>query len=205
MMLLQHQITVTILLQRQLKTKIMATSNNPLTKGLSGRMGQIVFSQRNGKTIISMRPRKSKTVSSPQSANRENFKNACIYAKSAMINTSLKQAYAARAKPGQTAYNVAFAEFYTLTVIQKIDSSAYNGREGSAVMITVADGFAIASIHVRITGKRFFSEDGPASLLPAGLGWVYVSTSENPTITDTKIHVTVTDMGGRLITKTKTL
>ena len=202
--LLHHQITVTILLQQTIKTNIMAASNNPLTKGLSGRFGQIVFRQRHGKTFISKMPCKRKTgPSALESAAREHFKNATIYARSVLADASLKQEYAARAKPGQSAYNVAVAEFYTLDVVHEIDSSAYKGKQGNAIMISIADGLAIASVHVSISGKHTLIEEGAASQLPAGLGWVYISTVADPPIAGKKIQVTVTDMKGRLITKTK--
>lgn len=183
----------------------MATSNNPITKGLSGRFQQIVFRQRYGKTIICKRPRKPATIDPSQYAIRENFKNACIYAKSAIVNPSLKLFYAARAKLGQSAYNVAVAEFYTLDIIHEIDSSAYNAKEGGAIMVTIAKSFAIASVYVRITGNSSLIEEGPSGRLTAGLGWVYISNGAKPTIKAKKIQVTVTDMEGRLITKIKTI
>ncbi len=53
------------------------SSNNVVTHGLSGKIGDLlVFSQRDGKTIVSNKPRKSNKVSEGQKEQRKKFQRA---------------------------------------------------------------------------------------------------------------------------------
>ena len=67
------------------------SKNNVLTKGLSGMIGkQIVFRSWNGKTFISVAPKKPKKQSAVQKENRSKFKRAAIYAKNMMKDPAKK-------------------------------------------------------------------------------------------------------------------
>ena len=182
------------------------SKNNIVTKGLSGKVYQLVFKQWFGRTVVAKRPRKFSTVTSNQLNIRETFKNAAAYAKAAITDAALKLAYKAKAKPGQTAYNMAVADFFTLPEIGEIDSSGYNGQAGSTLIAPVTDDFKVKTVKVRIEkANGSLLEEGDASLLPDGLNWMYVSTVANGTVTGTKVSFTATDMPGHSISKLKTL
>jgi hypothetical protein len=50
---------------------------------------------------------------------REKFQQAAIYGRSVVSNPQLKAEYKAVAKPGQSAYNVAVADFFALPILRK--------------------------------------------------------------------------------------
>ena len=183
-----------------------SSQNNIITEGLSGKVYQLVFKQWFGRTIVAKRPRKFTTVTANQLTIRENFKKAAIYAKAAITDAALKLAYKAKAKPGQTAYNIAFADFFGSPEIGEIESSGYNGQVGSTLLAPVTDDFRVKSVLVRIEKTNgSLMEEGAASLLPDGLNWMYVSTVANGTVTGTKVSFIATDLPGNSITKLKTL
>ena len=72
------------------------SNNNIITHGLSGKVGDLlVFSQRNGKTIVSRVPRRSGTLSSATVNQNQKFAMASYYAKSALQDPALKAGYEA--------------------------------------------------------------------------------------------------------------
>lgn len=182
------------------------SKNNIVTEGLSGKVYQLVFRQWFGRTVVAKRPRKLNTATSNQLSVRESFKNAAIYAKAAITDAALKLAYKAKAKPGQSAYNIALADFFSPPEIGEIDSSGYNGQVGSTLIAQVTDDFKVKSVKVRIEKSNgSLLEEGDASPLPDGLNWMYVSTTANATTSGSTVSFTATDLPGHSISKLKTL
>lgn len=93
---------------------VMAMSNdNAITRGATGTFGgQIVFRQRNGKTIMCKPPKPYPPKTATQIANQERFKRANDFAKAAIKDPVKKAYYRSIAKPGQTAFNAAFQDAY---------------------------------------------------------------------------------------------
>ena len=185
----------------------MKSSENFATEGLSGTYKQVVFSQKNGQTVVGKRPkRRAGTLPAIQQSINAMFKKAVIYAKSVLTDLAMKAAYKAKAKRGQSAFNVAIADFFKLPEIGEIDSGGYNGQVGGTLLATVTDDFKVASVKVRIEkADGSLIEDGVANLLPDGLNWMYVSTVRNDSLAGTKISFTATDLPGHSISKLKTL
>ena len=185
----------------------MKSSENFATEGLSGTYKQVVFSQKNGQTIVGKRPkRKAGSLPATQQNINAMFKKAVIYAKSVLTDLVVKAAYKAKAKRGQSAFNVAIADFFKLPEIGDIDNSGYNGQVGGTLLATVTDDFKVASVKVRIEkANGALLEEGPASLLPDGLNWMYVSTVANANLSGTTISFTAADLPGHSINKLKTL
>jgi hypothetical protein len=93
----------------------MARSNNNATNGLRGRVDQFIWKSRAGtnKTYASKVPDMSRVVpSKAQKKNRMRFKQAARYAKARLKQPGMYEYYLAKVKPGQTAYIVAWKEFY---------------------------------------------------------------------------------------------
>ena len=86
---------------------------NTITKGLSGTIGDLVFRQSRGRTIVVQKPKKSEKVSEAQSERRSKFQEAVHYAKSCMADASLKAYYEkeAKRKPRTHAYNLAISDY----------------------------------------------------------------------------------------------
>ena len=186
----------------------MKSTNNFATEGLSGTYKQVVFRQRVGETIVGKRPKRKKGAALPAAIQAVNatFKLAAIYAKSILQDLAIKAAYAAKAKPGVSAFNMAIADFFKPPTIGEIDSSGYNGQVGSTVIALVTDDFKVVSVNVRIENSNGnLIEEGSASLLPDGLNWMYVSTVANTSVAGTTISFIAKDLPGHSFTKLKTL
>lgn len=75
------------------------SKNNPLTLGLSGKLGNmLIFSQRYGKTIVSVPPTYKPEKSENQKAQRQKFRAAMAYAKAVLQNPEIKAIYTAAVK-----------------------------------------------------------------------------------------------------------
>ena len=67
------------------------SKKNIITHGMSGKVGDIiVFSQRNGKTIVSKAPTRKAELSEKQKQHFEHFQQATIYAKAALQDPAKK-------------------------------------------------------------------------------------------------------------------
>jgi len=181
----------------------MKSFNNIVTEGLSGKILQLVFRQRGGKTIVSHRPEKREHIASAaQAMVRSSFKAAVQYAKAAMTDAATRLAYLAKAEKGQTAFNVAVADFFHAPEIILIDTGQYTGSSGSRILAAVTDDFKVQSVTVRIkdAGGQLI-ETGNAVALADGLHWQYDATVLNGNSTGSIISITAKDMPGHSVTK----
>lgn len=103
---------------------IMARSdNNTILKGATGTFGDMVFRQRNGKTVICKRPKAYPPKTPTQVANQERFAKANAFAKEAIADPVRKAEYQKRAANGQSAYNVAFSDAFSGAEISEVNVS----------------------------------------------------------------------------------
>jgi hypothetical protein len=181
------------------------SKNNIVTEGLSGKVYQLVFRQWFGKTIVAKRPRTFSTNSASQLSIRDSFKKAAVYAKAAITDAATRLAYKAKAKPGQSAYNMAFADFFKPPSIGDIDTSTYSSQAGSTINIEATDDFKVVSVKVKIEkANGTLVEQGSATLSSDGLHWLYTVTASG-NITGNVISVTATDLPGNAIVKQITI
>jgi len=98
------------------------SKNNIVTHGLSGKVGDLlVFSQRNGKTIVSKAPKeRTGELSDKQEVQKLKFQRAVLYAKAVMNDPDKKQMYETMSddSKGISAYNVAVADLLNAPKIQ---------------------------------------------------------------------------------------
>ena len=182
--------------------------NNIVTEGLSGRIGkQIVFSQRNGETIVSKFPVRTKKPTAKQIAQQTKFSSAIAYGKNALQDNSLKVLYTTEAqkRKGVSAYNLAVADFLKAPVIENVDVSAYKGAaSGEKITITVTDNFKVTTVKVAIINSDDTPvEQGEATLLEGK--WIYSTTATNAALSGDKVVVTATDRPGNKTVKEITL
>ncbi|MRG46012.1 hypothetical protein GFS24_12865 [Chitinophaga sp. SYP-B3965] len=86
---------------------------NSIMRGASGNFGgELVFRQRNGKTVICKPPCKYPPKTATQIANQERFSRANDFAKAAVKDPVKKAYYQSIKKPNQTAFNAAFQDAY---------------------------------------------------------------------------------------------
>jgi len=181
--------------------------NNILTHGLKGMVGDlIVFRQRDGKTIVSSKPEHHSPMSEAQLHHIQQFQEAVIYAKSVLCDPEKRDAYQHAAKQGQTAYNVALADFLKAPHIEEIDVSGYNGQPGSSIRVRAVDDFKVVEVSVEIQnaeGKEL--EHGNAVCAVNGLDWIYTATVQNIQLTNDKIIVRISDNPGHLVESSKVI
>ena len=184
------------------------TKNNVIVKGASGKFGrQIVFSQRAGKTIMSKPPLRTAPPTTKQKEQQTKYARAAAYAKNALLDPTLKEAYTTEAKKRQdvSPYNMAMTDYLRPPQITNVDHSAYTGdASGEKIFIEAADAFKITTLKVKITAANNSTlEEGNASMVNGK--WEYTTTATNTTLTGSKITLTATDRPGNTTTKEITL
>jgi hypothetical protein len=156
------------------------SNNNILTKGLSGMVGkQIVFRTWNGKTFISVAPKKPKKQSAVQKENRSKFKRATIYAKNMMKDAIKKAEYKDIAKKLQlpNAYTAAITDYMRNPQIEALDLASYSGMADEEIKVTASKkGFEIQVVEVTVVDQNGEAiEEGKAEK-GSGNEWIYKTT-----------------------------
>lgn len=184
------------------------SKNNIVTHGLSGKVGDLlVFSQRNGKTIVSKAPKeRTGELSEKQEAQKQKFQKAVLYAKSVLSDSDKKQMYEAMSQPneGVSTYNVAVADLLNAPKIEKIDLSMYSGNPGDVIKVTATDDFQVIAVTVKIeNADGSLVEQGNA--VENGIEWVYTATVLNSDLSGDKVTVLASDNPVNLSEKSQTL
>ena len=175
------------------------SKNNIITHGMSGKIGDlIVFRNLNGKTIVASKPTERKgELSEGQKQNLKRFQQATIYAKSAVADPALKEEYKAVAKEGESAYNVAVADFMHAPDISEVNLSHYSGKVGDTISLTATDDFKVVEVFVSILNEDGTEvEEGYAQPAPGGVAWIYTATANNDSLTGDKIIIRASDLPG---------
>ncbi|TCC94021.1 hypothetical protein EZ428_04400 [Pedobacter frigiditerrae] len=88
------------------------SKNNIVTETLSGKVGNIIFKNYGGKTVISKYPDMSKVVKTEkQKENQLQFKAAQAYAKSIISDTEKKLAFTKTIPKDKTVYQAAISKY----------------------------------------------------------------------------------------------
>lgn len=177
------------------------SKDNIITHGLSGKVADlIVFSQRNGKTIVSKAPKQKRGEdSAKQVAHKLKFQRAVLYAQAVAQDAKKKALYAEKVdkEKGQSTYNIAVADLLSAPKIEKIDLSAYTGAIGDKISIQVTDDFMVKAVKVTI-------ENGDGTLVESGLAvqeeidWVYKATKKTENLTSAKLTIEASDLPDNL-------
>jgi hypothetical protein len=190
--------------------KIMAKiSNNPILKGLSGMLGDVVvYRETRGKMIMSNRPRKPSQPTEHQKNFKAKFLQAVQYAKGQMLDPVAKAEYATGINDKLiSAYGVAVTDFLKSPKITGIDVNGYQGLAGDTIVIEALDDFKVTSVAVEIrSALDELLEEGQASQNPVnGLSWNYVATQPNSSLAGTKLIVRAMDKPRNVTTQELTL
>ena len=107
---------------------------NPAFEQASGALGELVFREVNGKTIVSRKPSTNGIITEAQAAHRKRFRQAAAYGKFAMANVATRAFYnAASEEKDIPAYALSVADFLNLPSIKEEDLSAYHGQPGDTI------------------------------------------------------------------------
>ncbi len=173
---------------------------NIVVTGFSGKLGDlIVFRNLGGKTIVSQAPGKRENEpSEAQEQHQLRFQEAILYGKASIADAAKKAAYEAAAEEGQSAFNVAVADFLSAPQIDEIDVSHYTGQPDSYIQVRAVDDFEVAEVTVTILNADSSNVEQGAAELQSGNNWRYTATSVNESLEGDKIIVRVSDLPGNL-------
>lgn len=176
--------------------------DNVVMEGASGKIGKmLVFRQRAGQTIIARSAKKvTRLVTDNQQEVRNRFTEAAYYAKSAIEDPVLKAAYQLKAKLGQTAYNVAFADYLKAPELRKTFLESYTGAIGDAVLFRIVDTFEVQSVQVTLKDANGnVLETGTAVQQLNRMDWLFETTVTNQPMEGSSFVVTITDTPNNVV------
>lgn len=176
-------------------------NKNLLVRGARGNMGkQFVYRKHGDNTLMTRMPDINENLqpTEAQVTVRDLFAEAALYAKGAISDPELKKEYKKKAKPGRTAYNIAFRDYLKAPEVTGIDPSLYIGTPGSRITVSAKDDFRVAAVIVRIyTSAGVLVEEGGAILNPVNRNkWIYKATQNNPVLAGSVIRATASDLPG---------
>src|SRR4051812_11586246 len=128
-------------LQPSNNTPMATVLINPAFKQIRGRVGNMVFRQRNGRSqAFTHRPRRALPPTASQLAVRDKFMLAASYAKHALLDPATKAFYAGvGAQSGKSAYAAAMSDCLRPPVIVLVDLIAYQGYRGGPIRVLATD------------------------------------------------------------------
>jgi hypothetical protein len=180
--------------------------NNPLTEGLSGKLGKtLVFRFVNGETVLAVAPgpRKNKGTEQQQ-AHRNRFRMTSAYASGQLGDPDAKSLYqqVAKSKNYKSARTLALADYFNPPSITLVDASAYTGKTGEKILIIAEDELEVKTMSVDLVNTSGgLIEKGLAIRRMSSSVWEYTATAENATVTGTKVVVRATDRPGNRAVK----
>ena len=174
-------------------------TDNNMIESASGKIGAIVFFQRNGKTFMRKAPKKPVGPIKPgQERTQRNFARANIYAKWVNQDPEMKIIYQTMAKPYQPPYNAAVTDFLTAPVINEIDLSGYSGTSGDTILIRTPDLFKITTMIVKIhQADGSLLETGNAVQVKDDFEWKYTTVQNNALTSGSVVTVIAGDRPGK--------
>jgi hypothetical protein len=172
---------------------------NIFVEGVSGTIaGQMTLKVRKNKTVVCVkRGPDTMPPTGQQITARDKFEDALSYAREAIADPIKKLMYAAAAKGGQTAYNVAFQDAAKPPKIILVNTERYKGLVGDVITIAVRNVVRVESVKVKIlsaAGEQI--EQGDAVPGPRDAYWHYTATIGNATLIGARLLITVTDLPG---------
>ena len=184
----------------------MARVKNNATDRMSGKVDQFVYRDRNGKTVASRKPDRSRVqASESQEAQRKRFRMATRYAKSVMDDPQLLALYEERAIGDISAYNLAVKDFMDAPRIEDINPYRYAGNINDKIEIAVDDVSPIATVYVKITKSDGSVVEQGQAVMKSAISWEYTCTALNAPVIGTIITVTAIDHPGNRSEQQKTM
>jgi hypothetical protein len=174
--------------------------NNPLLKGASGMLGDVVvYRQVKGGVVMANKPKPSGTVSEDQLEVQNKFKKAANYAKRQMADPASKALYEiAKGDKIPSAYAAAVRDYLRAPTIDQVDLAGYGGQVGDKILILASDDFRVESVFVTIlSAANAVIESGDAVQTPNG-EWEYTATAANPEAAASKFQVQAKDKPGNV-------
>jgi hypothetical protein len=177
-------------------------NNNPLLKGASGMLGDVVvYRQVRGGVIMANKPKKTETLTENQKPVRDKFKKAVYYAKRQMLDAVSKAEYATKISDKlNSAYIVAMKDFLNAPTVDQLDLSGYNGQAGDKILIQATDDFRVESVAITILSAADAVIESGAAVENANGEWEYTATVANVNVATSKYQIQAKDKPGNITT-----
>jgi hypothetical protein len=177
---------------------------NVLTREYSGRVGEVVFRNYKGKSVMAKRPDCSKVIKSPaQLANQNRFAKAVKYSKKVKSDPERSEFYRKnKKKKYQDVYHAAMSDFMSKPKVQKVDLNGYKGLKGNVISVSAWDKFSVEAVIVVILnylGQVIESGPAVATSFSGNREWDYITTVENVDYKTCRILVRVKDRPGNTV------
>jgi len=176
--------------------------NNVITSHYSGRVGDIVFRNYNGKSVMAKRPDCSKVIKTAlQWENMNKFAKAVKYGLFVMANHVLSEYYRMK-RPDLSPFHAAISDYLTRPIIESVDVRKYKGHPGDVVTISAWDKWNIEGVGVVIFNAiGDIIEFGAAvpKEFSGNTEWDYTATVENIDYKSSRILVRAKDRPGNLV------
>jgi hypothetical protein len=126
---------------------------NPLLEGLSGRVGDVVFRIRDGRTFVARRPVRgpAKAATGARGETISRFKQAVAFAREARHKPAFRSL--SRMLRGYSPYHLAIQDFLSMPVIERVDAAGV-GPTGGSLVIEVSEKIEVRSVEVRLLEGR---------------------------------------------------
>ena len=168
---------------------------NAITKGFAGSLGNLVFRQVYGKTIVTGKPRMPRKQSEQQRQNRLKFKHASAWAKSTVSNPEKKAYYTRMAKKLKlpNAYTAAISDYMRKGDIKEIDTRFYKGKAGDIIRIkTHKKDFVVNTVKLTLYDDAGNVIESANATAKNGY-FLYKASTTLPEKIPVKLHVSLPD------------
>ena len=179
---------------------------NPVFKQINGQIGDLVFREVRGKTVISQKADLSHLKrSEAQLAVQARFREGALYGKAVMADPTLKALYQAAAKAEKKPlFSMMVSDYLHPPVVSTIDLNSYRGATGEVIRVTAFDDFEVVSVQVVLA-------DGVGGVLESGAAvvengrWTYTTTTAVTPGTTVTVTATARDRPGNMGTAEATI
>jgi hypothetical protein len=168
-------------------------------RGMFGK--QVVFKRRLGTPYVAAPPNvdRKRVPKEDEGHNRNRFGEAVELAKEAVKNPDLKKEYAALAKKGQSAYNVAVSDARLPPKINSLLTHGYTGQIGSCILVHATDNVKVKRVHLAVYDDTMtLIEQGEAADNGEGIYWIYTATVLFERTAGCKIEASAYDIAGNV-------
>jgi hypothetical protein len=181
----------------------MAVSyNNVITRNYSGRVGDIILKNYDGKSVMTKRPDCSKVIKSArQIENNDKFKKA-VKVGQFVINHPESSDFYKKKRPDMDPYHAAISDYMSRPVIERVDTGGYQGLPGNVVTVSVWDKWGIEGVDMVIfnsLGEVIECGAAVPRQFSANTEWDYTATVENVDYKSSRILVRAKDHTGDVV------
>jgi hypothetical protein len=170
---------------------------NPILQQINGHIGDLVFREVRGRTVISQKADLSHVEpTEAQLVWRERFREAALYGKAVMADPLLKALYEAAAKAERKPlFSMVVADYLHPPVVSTVDLNAYTGAAGAVIRVTAYDDFEVTAVMVSLADGSGAVLEGGAAVMENGR-WLYTTTTTAPAGTEVTVTATALDRPG---------